>query len=596
MNWKKRTVNNGELRPGNDGQKVVLNGWVQRNRDLGGLIFVDLRDRWGITQVIVEPENEPELAERARKLRTEYVIWIDGTVRLRSNPNPNIPTGLIEVVASGFGIINSAQLTPFEIDDEAQISEELKLRYRYLDLRRPSVQNKIMLRNKLYQIMHKYFAENDFVEIETPALMRSTPEGARDFLVPSRISKGHFYALPQSPQIFKQILMISGFERYVQIVKCFRDEDVRSDRQAEFTQIDLEMSFIEMDDVLTLMEGFFRRLWKETLDIDIETPFRRMSYNEAMTRYGSDKPDIRFGMEINAITEIVENSEFNVFSGVVNSGGVVAGINAKGCSGYSRKQIDELTDLAKKYGAKGLAWIKIIDGEVNSPIAKFLKEDELKGILGSLNAEDGDLLLISSDSWTRAYTILGALRLEVARREGVLEKVRKQFSFHWVVDFPLFERDEETGDFFSMHHPFTSPLPEDVPLLDTEPDKVRAMAYDVVVNGVELGGGSIRIHENELQQKMFKKLGLSEEQAQSKFGFLLDALKYGAPPHGGIALGLDRVVMSLARTDNIRDVIAFPKTANGMSLMDGSPSDIDAGQLEELGLKIIKKEKETSDK
>jgi aspartyl-tRNA synthetase len=589
MDFSKRTHTCGELRQANEGTEVTLNGWVSGRRDLGGLIFLDMRDRYGITQVIIEPENTPELAERAKEIRSEFVLWVSGKVRMRSNPNKNIPTGLIEVVASDFGIINRSELPPFEIEDETGAGEELKLKYRFLDLRRPALQRKLILRNELYRVMHDYYYKNDFIEIETPVLMKSTPEGARDFLVPSRINKGKFYALPQSPQIYKQILMISGYDRYVQIVKCFRDEDLRSDRQPEFTQIDCEMSFVEQDDILTVTEGFIRQLWKEVLGMEIEAPFMRMSYHDAMSRYGSDKPDLRFGMEIKHLNEAVASSEFKVFKEVIGNGGIVAGINAKGCADYSRKQIDGLTDFAKKYGAKGLAWIKIKDGEVNSPIAKFLSDGEIEAIKSALELEDGDLALISSDKWSRALTILGALRLELARQTGIMEKVRGQFSFHWVVDFPLMEYDEETNRYYAMHHPFTAPKPEDIPLVESKPGEARANAYDLVINGAEVGGGSIRIHDSKIQSLMFKALGLTEEESEEKFGFLLQALQFGAPPHGGIALGLDRLVMTLAGTENIRDVIAFPKTTSGLSLMDGAPSGVDNEQLKELGLELLKK-------
>ncbi len=589
MKWKQRTVNCGELRPGNDGKLVILNGWIHSRRDLGGMIFFDIRDRWGITQIVFEPEINAALAEKAKSLRSEFVLWIEGTVRLRENPNPNIPTGLIEIAVGEFGVINKAKLPPFDIADNIDTSEEIKLTHRFLDLRRHSLQKNFIIRNQACQTVHKYFADNDFLEIETPVLMKSTPEGARDFLVPSRINKGKFYALPQSPQIFKQILMIAGFEKYVQIVKCFRDEDLRSDRQPEFTQIDIEMSFVERKDVLSMAEGLMKQLWKDVLGVEIETPFARMSFRDAMTRYGSDKPDLRFGLELASLSDIVADTEFKVFSAVVKSGGEVAALNAKGCADYSRKQIDNLTEFAKKYGAKGLAWIKVKADGIQSPIAKFLSEDELDSIIDATNAKEGDLILISSDKWMRCYTILGALRLEIARQTGIMDRVKGQFSFHWVVDFPLFEKDEETGEFNAMHHPFTTPNDEDIDKLDTAPDKAYARAYDLVVNGAELGGGSIRIHDSNIQRKMFELLGMSAEEADAKFGFLLEALKYGAPPHGGIALGLDRIVMTLAGTANIRDVIAFPKTTSGLSLMDGSPSEVDIEQLKELGLDLLKR-------
>lgn len=592
MNFKKRTHSCGELRKEDAGKKVVLNGWVAVARDLGGLFFLDLRDRKGITQVAVEPETQKELYERARQLKSEYVIWVEGTVRERSNPNPNIPTGLIEIYPDDFGIISKSELPPFEISDDVELSEEIKLRYRFLDLRRPKLQRMMALRNAVYQSTHRFFAENDFIEIETPYFMKSTPEGARDFLVPSRINKGKFYALPQSPQLYKQILMISGYERYVQIVKCFRDEDLRSDRQPEFTQVDLEMSFVDQEDVIETTENYFKRLWKDIKGVDILTPFRRMTYYEAMTRFGSDKPDLRFGWELKDISELVKDSNFKVFSGAVAGGGRVAALNAVGCAKYSRKNIDELTEFAKKYGAKGLAWMKIQDGEVKSPIAKFFDEATLNKIVEVTEAREGDLLLFGSDKFRVCFTTLGALRLHVARKEGLLDDKKDIFEMCWVTDFPLTEYDEDLGRQVAMHHPFTSPNDEDMDLLESDPTKVRAKAYDVVVNGAEVGGGSVRIHDPEMQKKMFKAIGLSEEEAESKFGFLLQALKFGAPPHGGIAFGLDRLTMTLGGTENIRDVIAFPKTTSGLSLMDGSPSYVAEDQLKELGIELIKKPEE----
>lgn len=591
MNWKKRTRNCGQLRIDNEKENVVLNGWASVVRDLGGLIFIDLRDRWGITQLVAEPEINPELAERAKHVKTEDVVWASGQVRKRENPNMRIPTGLIEIVLDDFGIINKAALPPFEICDDVELNEDTRLKYRFLDLRRPKMQKILLTRNKFYQITHRYFAENDFVEIETPFLMKSTPEGARDFLVPSRTYKGKFYALPQSPQIYKQILMTAGFERYVQIVKCFRDEDLRSDRQAEFTQIDVEMSFVTQEDVMAIAEGYLKKLWKEILDVDIQLPLRKMSYREAMERYGSDKPDLRFDMELKNVTDIIKNSSFKVFSDVADNGGVVAVLNAKGCAAdYSRKKIDELTEYAKKYGAKGLAWMKYIDGAINSPIAKFFSQEEINIILQQVNAENGDLLLFGADKFNECYNVLGALRLKIAKDTGIIDQVKDSFEFACVTDFPLFEFDEQENRFVAMHHPFTSPQDDSLEKIETQPAEALAKAYDIVVNGAEIGGGSIRIHDAEVQRKMFKALGLAEDEVAMKFGFLLEALKYGAPPHGGIAFGLDRMVMILAGTDNIRDTIAFPKTTTGLSLMDGSPSEVEAKQLDELGLSLLKKQ------
>jgi len=587
MHFYKRTHNCGELRISDVGRKVTLNGWVATVRDMGKLIFIDLRDRYGITQLVVLSENNPELTQKAREVKSEFVITATGLVRVRENKNPKLPTGDIEIVMEDLEIINKAELPPFEIVNELEANEEIRLKYRFLDLRRPILQKNLLIRNECYQIIHDYFHTNQFIEIETPIMMKSTPEGARDFLVPSRINKGKFYALPQSPQLYKQILMISGFDRYVQIAKCFRDEDLRSDRQPEFTQIDLEMSFVDDNDIMSISEGLFVALWDKILGIKIDTPFQRMSYYEAMTKYGSDKPDIRFSLELSDISKYVANSGFNVFDNTIANSGIVACINAKGCAGFSRKDIDSLTDYAKKYGAKGLAWMKFINGEINSSIAKFLTESIIEKIKIEVKLEEGDLLLIVADEWTKCYSILGALRLEIAHRTGILEKLRNKYSFHWVVDFPLLEYDTEAGRYVAMHHPFTSPKDEDIPLLDINPLKVRAKAYDIIINGAEIGGGSIRIHDQEIQSKMFKLLGLSQEEAMSKFGFLLNALKYGAPPHGGIALGLDRIVMTLTGTDNIRDVIAFPKTTSGLSLMDGAPSKVDQTQLNDLGIRLL---------
>ncbi len=587
MSFQKRTMKCGEPREEHVNQQITLNGWVQNVRNLGGLIFIDLRDRYGLMQLIIEPENQAELAQRATELKQEFVIWAKGTIRKREKPNQKMPTGYVEMLVSDYGIINRAELPPFEVSDDIETSEEIKLQYRYLDLRRPILQQKFIVRNQVYQILHKYYSDNDFLEVETPVLMKSTPEGARDFLVPSRINKGKFYALPQSPQLYKQILMVSGFDRYMQIVKCFRDEDLRSDRQPEFTQVDVEMSFVEIDDVLTMTEGAIRKIWKEVLGIEIEEKFRRMPYVEAMSKYGSDKPDLRYDLELKELTDAVKDCGFSVFADNIKAGGIVAALNAKGCAEFSRKKIDELTNLAKKYGAKGLAWMKFEKGEVNSPIAKFLNEQDIASIKEITKAEDGDLVLIVSDKWTRTYTVLGAIRIEIAKLSGIYDKIKDKFSFHWVTEFPLFEYDEEADRYVAMHHAFTSPMDEDLHNLDTAPDKVRAKAYDLVVNGAELGGGSIRIHDSHIQKRIFELMNLGEEEIEAKFGYFTKALKYGAPPHGGIALGLDRIVMTLCGTDNIRDVIAFPKTTSGLSLMDGCPSPVDNMQLAELAIKVI---------
>lgn len=587
MTFRKRTVTCGELRPEHTGNEIILNGWVDSVRDHGGVIFINLRDRYGVTQVVISPDEQMELAELARTVGVEFVLWVRGVVRMRENPNPKMPTGLTEVLAAELEIISAADLPPFEIMDEQLAGEELRLRYRYLDLRRPNLQRNFLTRSRLYQIIHRFFDEHQFVEFETPILTKSTPEGARDYLVPSRIHKGNFYALPQSPQIYKQLLMVSGFDRYMQIVKCFRDEDLRADRQPEFTQIDVEMSFVTQEDIIAVAEGFVARAWKEILGIDVQLPLPRMTFREALSRYGSDKPDLRYELELHDVTGLVGSSQFSVFATVAaQQGGAIAGINAKGCASFSRKQLDELTDHAKKYGAKGLSWMKFADGAVSSPIAKFLSEEEIAGLKREFAAEDGDLLLIAADDWEKCCTIMGAVRTEVARRTGILDAVKHNFSFHWVVEFPLMEYSEEEDRYVARHHPFTAPMDEDVELLHTNPAAARAVTHDLVINGYEAAGGSVRIHRNDVQQRMFDLLGMSREEADMKFGFLLKALRFGAPPHGGIAFGLDRLCMLLCGTENIRDVIVFPKTTSALSLMDGCPSDVSAAQLKELGIAL----------
>ncbi len=595
MQFEQRTVTCGDLRPSDAGKVVTINGWVNGRRDFGGLTFIDVRDRYGLTQVVILPEEDAALAEKARDIRSEFVLWVRGTVRMRSNPNPNMPTGLIEILVTDLGVINPAELTPFEIVDDLQTNEEMRLTYRFLDLRRPAMQKNFLIRNKLYQLTHRYFENNNFVEIETPVLTKSTPEGARDYLVPSRVNKGKFYALPQSPQLFKQLLMVAGFDRYMQIVKCFRDEDLRADRQPEFTQIDVEMSFVTQEDVIAIAERFVAGVWKDILDVDLQIPLQRMTWQHAMDTFGSDKPDLRYALPLHDVTSASGATGFVVFTEAIAASGVVKIFNAKGCAGYSRKQIDELTEHAKKYGAKGLPWLKMQDGVVTGSFIKYIPRSADIELLpahsmeffASAGGEDGDLLLFAAGEHERTCLILGALRTEVARRQGILDAVKGQYALTWVTDFPLLEYAEEEKRWVARHHPFTSPLPEDVPLLDTDPNHARAQAYDLVINGYEAAGGSIRIHRSDVQSKIFDLLGMSKEEAQGKFGFLLDALKFGAPPHGGIAFGFDRLVMLLAGTDNIRDVIAFPKTTSGLSLMDGCPTPVDATQLKTLGITTV---------
>ncbi|CDF58319.1 aspartate--tRNA ligase [Thermobrachium celere] len=591
LNGLKRTCMCGEVFEDKVGSRVTVMGWVQRRRDLGGLIFVDLRDRTGIVQVVFGDEINKEAFEKAHSIRSEYVLAVTGEVVLRESPNPNMPTGKVEIKAEQLKILSESETPPIYIKENLDASEAIRLKYRYLDLRRPDLQRNLMIRHRAAKVVRDFFDENGFLEIETPFLTKSTPEGARDYLVPSRNFPGKFYALPQSPQIFKQLLMISGFDRYFQIVKCFRDEDLRANRQPEFTQIDVEMSFVDVDDVISLNEKLIQRLFKEIKGIDIEIPFIRMPYREAMERYGSDKPDIRFGMELKDLTDIVSDSEFKVFKDTVASGGHVRAINAEGCADFGRKEIDRLTEFVKTYGAKGLAWIALKEGEIKSQIAKFLKEEEIKAIIERTEAKEGDLILIVADKPKVVFASLGALRLELARKLGLIGPNNKEYKFLWITEFPLLEYDEEEGRYVAVHHPFTSPMDEDIELLETDPGKVRAKAYDIVLNGEEIGGGSIRIHDTKLQERMFKALGFTMEDAWDRFGFLLEAFKYGPPPHGGIAYGFDRLIMFLAETDNIKDVIAFPKNQNAACPLSNAPNVVEKKQLDELGIQIIENER-----
>ncbi|MBI5019949.1 MAG: aspartate--tRNA ligase [Ignavibacteriales bacterium] len=587
MNYKQRTHTCGELRATDAGKIITLTGWVDFQRDLGGVIFVVVRDRYGKTQVVFNPQNNPQLHQQAASLRSEDVISVSGKVNHRPDGmiNPNMPTGEIDVTAEELTIVTKADVPPFGITDDVNASEELRLQYRYLDLRRPAMQKNFITRHHMYQITRKYYDELKFIEVETPILMKSTPEGARDYLVPSRVHHGKFYALPQSPQTYKQLLMVSGMDRYFQIVKCFRDEDLRADRQPEFTQIDVEMSFVDEEDIYRVTEGLMKRFFKEIKGIDIQTPFPRLTYKDAIEMYGSDKPDLRFDLKFTNINELVQDSGFKIFADVVKKGGDVAGFVASQCANYSRSQLDLLTDLAKKLGAGGLVWMKVTADTVESPIEKFIGKEVLTSIKNKMKANVGDLILLISDSWIKTYTILGNLRLEIGKRLNLLDESKNNLL--WVTDFPMFEYDEIEKRYVAVHHPFTSPKLEDLSLLDSDPSKAHARAYDLVFNGSEIAGGSIRIHDRALQSKVFGLLGISEEQAKKKFGFLLEAFRYGAPPHGGIAYGFDRICMLLTGEKSIRDVIAFPKTTSAMSLMDESPSEVDEAQLKELHIKIV---------
>ena len=587
MRGLKRTCRCAELSEKNIGQEVTVMGWVQKTRNTGGLIFVDLRDRSGLLQINFQEEKlGQELFDKAYKLRSEFVIAVVGTVVAREGGiNKNLPTGAIEVVATQLRVLSEAQTPPFPIEEDIKTKEDLRLKYRYLDLRRPDLQRNLIMRSKIATLTRQFLADEGFLEIETPMLNKSTPEGARDYLVPSRVHPGCFYALPQSPQLFKQLLMCSGYDRYFQLARCFRDEDLRADRQPEFTQIDMELSFVDEDDVMDVNERLLQKLFKEILDIDIELPIQRMTWQEAMDRFGSDKPDLRFGMELNDVSDVVKGCGFGVFTGALENGGSVRGINAKGQGGMPRKKIDALVKFAKDFGAKGLAYLCINeDGTYKSSFAKFMTEDELHALVEKMDGQPGDLLLFAADRNKVVYDVLGNLRLELARQLDLLDK--NEYRFLWVTEFPQFEYSEEEQRYVAMHHPFTMPMEEDLELLETEPGKVRARAYDIVLNGTEIGGGSIRIHQDDIQERMFEALGFTKESAYEQFGFLMNAFKYGVPPHAGLAYGLDRLVMLMAKQDSIRDVIAFPKVKDASCLMTEAPSRVDDKQLEELCIGI----------
>ena len=588
MRGLKRSHRCAELNKANIGETVTVMGWVQKNRNKGGIVFVDLRDRSGILQLIFENGDvSEEDFEKAGRLRSEFVIAAVGVVEARSGAvNENLATGEIEIRVKELRILSESETPPFPIEENSKTKEELRLKYRYLDLRRPDLQKNLIMRSKAATLTRQFLADEGFLEIETPILVGSTPEGARDYLVPSRVHQGSFYALPQSPQLFKQLLMCSGYDRYFQIAKCFRDEDLRADRQPEFTQIDMELSFVDVDDVIDVNERLLAKLFKEILDVEVPLPIQRMTWQEAMDRFGSDKPDIRFGMELVDVSEVVKDSEFVVFKGALTNGGSVRGINAKGQGEMPRKKIDKLVDFAKDFGAKGLAYVAIQnDGTIKSSFAKFMTEDEMSALVKAMDGENGDLLLFAADKNKVVWDVLGNLRLEIARQLEILDK--GDYKFLWVTEFPLLEWNEDMNRYQAMHHPFTMPMDEDLPLLDTDPGKVRAKAYDIVLNGTELGGGSVRIFNNDIQSKMFEMLGFTPEQAEAQFGFLLNAFKYGVPPHAGLAYGLDRLIMLMAKEDSIRDVIAFPKIKDASCLMTEAPTRVEQKQLDELAIALV---------
>ena len=587
LNGLKRSIMCGEVRESNVSQKITLMGWVQRNRKLGGLQFIDLRDRTGIMQIVFGEEINAEAFEKAKDIRPEYCIAVTGEVVLREAPNHNMPTGLVELKCESLKVLSESETPPIYIKEGLDAAENIRLKYRYLDLRRPDMQRIFMIRSKVSKAVRDYLDANNFLEVETPILTKSTPEGARDYLVPSRNYPGMFYALPQSPQIFKQLLMVSGFDRYYQIAKCFRDEDLRANRQPEFTQIDLEMSFVEEEDVIKMNEGLVAHVFKEVAGIDVKLPIKRMTFKEAMEKYGSDKPDLRFGMEITNITEDVKDMDFVVFKSAIEAGGSVRALCLKGGASLGRKPIDKLGEFVKTYKAKGLAWIQIKEDGVKSSIAKFLTDDVTNSIVKTMNAEVGDAIFIVADKNSVVFQSLGALRLELAKQFDLI-KDKNEFNFTWITEFPLFEYSEEDGRYYAAHHPFTSPMDEDIDMIESNPGEVRSKAYDLVLNGEELGGGSIRIHDSNLQQRMFKALGFTEESAQERFGFLIDAFKFGPPPHGGLAFGLDRMIMFLAGTENIKDVIAFPKNQNAYCYLSEAPNIVDEKQLDDLGIVIDK--------